>query len=235
MASYGLLGEGSVFSPSPIKHLGPLWSSPRLGRSFCAITYQHELPHGRLTPSTPVSSSTLPARPPHPSWRMRLMISRSCMPVKMRLDKQSVLSTAVASDAHEPERESGERLVHRLRASRQRVIPIAAPVAFGRLTSCHRLSPGGRSPGTAPRPHRHAADLPPASCRARRGMAARLPCNDDPRAGDSRRLCRPVLLLCHRLFDGRRCWSWFPCGDDPHRIGRRLLPLPRTLGTVGQP
>ena len=33
---------------------------------------------GRLvTPSMPVSNSTLPARPPQPSWRMRLMISRS--------------------------------------------------------------------------------------------------------------------------------------------------------------
>ena len=35
---------------------------------------------GRLvTPSMPVISSTRPARPPQPSWRMRSTISRSCM------------------------------------------------------------------------------------------------------------------------------------------------------------
>jgi hypothetical protein len=32
-----------------------------------------------LTPSTLVSSSTLPARPPQPSWRMRAMMSRMRM------------------------------------------------------------------------------------------------------------------------------------------------------------
>jgi hypothetical protein len=41
-----------------------------------------------LAPSTPVSSSTLPARPPQPSWRMRLRMWRTQLAAAVALDSE---------------------------------------------------------------------------------------------------------------------------------------------------
>ena len=56
----------------------------------------------------------------------------------VRLVDHVHLAAAVALDAQGPARERGERLVQGLGAGRQRVVAVAAPVALGRLTSCHR-------------------------------------------------------------------------------------------------
>ena len=54
-------------------------------------------------------------------------------PVKVGLDEEPSFPHRSHLIAQHPGRERGERLVHHLGAGRQRVIPIAAPVAFGYL------------------------------------------------------------------------------------------------------
>jgi len=61
----------------------------------------------------PVNSSTLPAPPLQPSWRIRAI-------------------AAVALDAQEPGREGPEWLVQRFLGGRQRLGAVAAPVALRR-------------------------------------------------------------------------------------------------------
>ena len=72
-----------------------------------------------LTPSMPVSSSALPARPPQPSWRMRCTMSKSERSRRgVGLVDHTLVATAFADDAQEPARERAERLLEGFGASR---------------------------------------------------------------------------------------------------------------------
>src|SRR5689334_4764753 len=89
----------------------------------------------RLAPSTPANSSTLPALPPQPSWRMWAMMSRSdrarCRAVGVHLVQHPILAAAVAGDAYEPGGERRQRLIHRLASGGQQIVAVAAPVPLG--------------------------------------------------------------------------------------------------------
>jgi hypothetical protein len=117
---------------------------------------------GRLdTPSIPVSSSTLPAPPPQPSWRIRAIRTRSgrvpAALASVRLIHQGRLAAAVALDAQEPRREGPERLVQGLGGRRQRFGAGGPPLA-------RRDRPSG---------HSHAAQIiSPASANSARTMPA---------------------------------------------------------------
>ncbi len=88
-----------------------------------------------LAPSMPVSSSTLPAFPPQPSWRMRARMSRSVRSrhAGVRLVDHLHLAAAVALDPQEPRRERPERLGQRFGGRGQRVVAVAAPVPLRKL------------------------------------------------------------------------------------------------------
>jgi hypothetical protein len=57
--------------------------------------------------------------------------------------QHAVLAAPVAGDAQIPAREGSERLVEGFPAGRQRVVAVAAPVALGRRSDCHRLPASG--------------------------------------------------------------------------------------------
>ena len=73
-AAYLAGGPDSIPVRGSARHT-PRWPSQRPPSPTNTIRRTGRL----LTPSTLVSSSTLPARPPQPSWRMRAMMSRMRM------------------------------------------------------------------------------------------------------------------------------------------------------------
>jgi hypothetical protein len=147
---------------------------------------------------------------------MRLMISRSCM---SRCAK--CVSANMRFSPHRSHVTRSSQLGNAANGSSSASTPVGsirAPVALWRLTSRHHPWPGVRSPETGPRPR----------CWWRRVLSWRQP---DARACDGGRLGR-WLPLSDCLIDGRRRWTWFRRGDDPHRNGNECLPLWRALSTV---